>query len=208
MAADLRQLLDALAITGPLVLVGHSWGGATARRFIHDFPDEVVGLVLVDASHEKIKGMIPGRITRSLYTSTTVMLRLRPIRSRLLKTLGFGRLAPEVLTAMTDLPWFARGRTAQAEFAGTGPSLLELGRIAPDLPDLPTRVLLAGGKADLTAKLGARQMASIRAAWDSAVAGRSQVRLDVVPGSGHYISLDQPQAVIDAIDEVLDEVTA
>jgi pimeloyl-ACP methyl ester carboxylesterase len=49
-AADLRALLEAAGEPGPYVLVGHSFGGAEAVTFAADFPDEVTGLVLVDAS--------------------------------------------------------------------------------------------------------------------------------------------------------------
>ena len=48
--ADLRELLDNAGEPGPYVVVGHSFGGAEAVTFASTYPDEVVGLVLVDAS--------------------------------------------------------------------------------------------------------------------------------------------------------------
>ena len=206
MGADLHQLLDALGVARPLVLVGHSWGGAVIRRYAVDHPDDVAGMVFVDASHEKIKGMIPTRATQLLYGMTTLPLRFGPIRRRLLHMLGFDRLPPADMTVVDTLSWRARGRTSRAEYAGSGPSLHELARIAPDLPQLPTRVLLAGGRPGWTAKLAAKQVAAIRAVWEQAAAGRSEVTVTSVPDSGHYISLDQPQAVIDAIDDIIRQV--
>lgn len=207
-SADLHQLLDALSVTGPLVLVGHSWGGAVIRRYAFDFPDHVAGMVFVDASHESLKSMShPPRITGPLYAVSTSMLRVGPLRRRLLRSLGFDKLPADALTHMADLPWLVNGRTSRAEMAGIGPSLRELGRVAPDLPEVPTRVLLAAGRGDWVAKLGAKQLGTIRVAWEQAVAGRSDITLQPVPGSGHYISLDQPQAVIDAIDDVVREVS-
>jgi pimeloyl-ACP methyl ester carboxylesterase len=50
--ADLHALLDAAAVPGPYVLVGHSVGGLFVRLFASTYPDEVAGLVLVDTSHE------------------------------------------------------------------------------------------------------------------------------------------------------------
>ena len=50
---DLRLLLRAASITGPYVLVGHSLGGAYTRLYAGQFPQDVVGMVLVDASHEE-----------------------------------------------------------------------------------------------------------------------------------------------------------
>jgi pimeloyl-ACP methyl ester carboxylesterase len=47
----LHKLLHTSGITGPYVLVGHSMGGLLVRVFANQYPDEVVGMVLVDASH-------------------------------------------------------------------------------------------------------------------------------------------------------------
>lgn len=51
-SADLAALLGAAGITGPYVLVAHSFGGLFARQFTADHPEDVVGLVFVDAVHE------------------------------------------------------------------------------------------------------------------------------------------------------------
>ena len=45
---ELHRLLDAAAVPGPYILVGHSFGGLTMRLFAVRYPDEVEGLVLVD----------------------------------------------------------------------------------------------------------------------------------------------------------------
>jgi pimeloyl-ACP methyl ester carboxylesterase len=49
---DLSRLLSAAAISGPYVLVGHSLGGAHLRLYASRFPKDIVGMVLVDSSHE------------------------------------------------------------------------------------------------------------------------------------------------------------
>jgi pimeloyl-ACP methyl ester carboxylesterase len=49
---DLRTLLIATRVTGPYILVGHSFGGLLVRLFAHRYPAEVCGLLLVDAMHE------------------------------------------------------------------------------------------------------------------------------------------------------------
>jgi pimeloyl-ACP methyl ester carboxylesterase len=48
---NLHALLTNARVEGPYVLVGHSIGGIYVRRFAADYPDEVVGMVLVDAAH-------------------------------------------------------------------------------------------------------------------------------------------------------------
>jgi pimeloyl-ACP methyl ester carboxylesterase len=56
------------------VLAGHSYGGLVVRAFTDEYPDEVVGLVLVDASHPdqwlhipmSMRGAVPGFANRVL----------------------------------------------------------------------------------------------------------------------------------------------
>jgi pimeloyl-ACP methyl ester carboxylesterase len=49
--AELRQELHRQRIPPPYVLVGHSLGGLYMQYFARNYPEEVAGLVLVDATH-------------------------------------------------------------------------------------------------------------------------------------------------------------
>jgi pimeloyl-ACP methyl ester carboxylesterase len=51
-ARDLKGVLDALGLDGPVILAAHSAGGLYARMFARLYDDQVTGLVLVDSSHE------------------------------------------------------------------------------------------------------------------------------------------------------------
>ena len=48
-ATDLHVLLERAGIAGPYVLVGHSSGGPYSRVFAARYPDEIAGMVLLDA---------------------------------------------------------------------------------------------------------------------------------------------------------------
>ena len=50
---DLHRLLAAAAIAPPYILVGHSYGGMNVRLYKDHYPAEVIGMVLVDPSHEE-----------------------------------------------------------------------------------------------------------------------------------------------------------
>lgn len=50
-ASELHTALERAGIRAPYVLAGHSYGGLVVRAFTDQYGDEVVGLVLVDASH-------------------------------------------------------------------------------------------------------------------------------------------------------------
>ena len=52
-ARELRALLAAAGERGPYVLAGESFGGLVARTFARLYPDEVAGVVLVDAAEEQ-----------------------------------------------------------------------------------------------------------------------------------------------------------
>ncbi len=66
-ATELHLALQRASIGGPYVVAGHSYGGLVARVFADLYPDDVSGLVLVDASHPDQWTHIPasmnGRIT-------------------------------------------------------------------------------------------------------------------------------------------------
>ena len=50
--ADLHAMLAAAGVRGPYVLAAHSYGGFIARLYASTFPDEVSGMVLIDALSE------------------------------------------------------------------------------------------------------------------------------------------------------------
>jgi len=49
---ELHALLEAANEKGPYILVGHSFGGYNVRVYNGQYPNDVAGMVLVDASHE------------------------------------------------------------------------------------------------------------------------------------------------------------
>lgn len=50
--SDLRCFLLSANLYPPYILVAHSWSGINARWFASQYPDEIAGMVLVDAVHE------------------------------------------------------------------------------------------------------------------------------------------------------------
>jgi pimeloyl-ACP methyl ester carboxylesterase len=59
-AAELEDLLLQAHIAGPYLLVGHSFGGYNQLVFQSLYPDQVVGIVLVDSSHPDQANRLPG----------------------------------------------------------------------------------------------------------------------------------------------------
>jgi pimeloyl-ACP methyl ester carboxylesterase len=61
---ELHLLLEKTGMRPPYVLVGHSYGGLLARVFAEQYPTEVAGMVLVDATHESTVLNMGGKIAR------------------------------------------------------------------------------------------------------------------------------------------------
>src|SRR5262245_17966452 len=52
---ELHALLEAAKIAPPYILVGHSYGGLLVRLYTAEYPKDVIGLVLVDPTHESTR---------------------------------------------------------------------------------------------------------------------------------------------------------
>jgi pimeloyl-ACP methyl ester carboxylesterase len=57
-AQELHETLRAAGVPGPYILVAHSIGGLYARVFANRYASTVAGVVLVDATHETLLGML------------------------------------------------------------------------------------------------------------------------------------------------------
>ncbi len=58
-AGELHALLKKANIPGPYILVGHSFGGANMLMFADLYPDNILGVILVDSVHEDMLKELP-----------------------------------------------------------------------------------------------------------------------------------------------------
>jgi pimeloyl-ACP methyl ester carboxylesterase len=58
MVDELHTLLEKAGIEGPLVLVGAGVGGFTARLYADRYPDQVVGMVLLNSEHPDLRARL------------------------------------------------------------------------------------------------------------------------------------------------------
>jgi pimeloyl-ACP methyl ester carboxylesterase len=106
-AQELHSALQKAGIPGPYVLVGHSYGGPVARLFADQFPDEVVGLTLVDPRHPDMASRLPAEAVSAM-SSEEWMVRILGWSARL----GLLRLTDLGESQAAGLP-----DQQQAEFA-------------------------------------------------------------------------------------------
>ncbi|HET6317185.1 MAG TPA: alpha/beta fold hydrolase, partial [Chloroflexota bacterium] len=78
-AQELHTLLGNAGVSGPYVLVGQSFGGLYVRMFADLYPDEVAGMVLVDASHPDMWERAPSGLTATMVPSTGLGLFYRAL---------------------------------------------------------------------------------------------------------------------------------
>ena len=206
-AQELHTLLANAGIEPPYVLVGHSVGGKYIRMFTELFPDEVVGLVFVDARHELAE---PVR-TQTQYEADVAAYQSSLEFYRVLRRFGVARLigvplGRAVSSSLNSLPddvvyrmvmFNVNEKTLQSLIGTHDIANDDQLRAARSLEDLPIIVL--------TADSSLKNTSNWEMVQQNLVALSTNSRWIVVKDTSHDIELDQPQQVTDAI---LDVVTA
>ncbi len=177
---ELRALLRHAEIGPPYLLVGHSIGGFNARLFATRYPQEVTGVVLVDASHPDQWTRFGRLIPRPTSGEPTALQRLRqkPDPMSGPERIDYVTSADEVRTAGTfgDKPLVVLSRSPHA--------------MRP--PGLPADIAegLEQVWSDLQRDLLKLSTRSVQI---------------VATHAGHNIDLDEPQLVTEAILKLLRE---
>ncbi len=185
---ELHDLLQAAEVPGPYVLVGHSVGGLYSRLYAMFYPDDVVGLVLVDATPEEIWTEFSKELTPEQWTAFDTLI----VRNE------------ELLTAYPP-----------AEMNWTSPLLEDptVDQVRQAIADSPLRPMplyvLSHG-----IPFGEPFPGWPTEAMEEAMTRLQEYQVNLVPDakhviateSGHNIHQDQPELVIEAIRAVVDAV--
>jgi pimeloyl-ACP methyl ester carboxylesterase len=214
MVADLREGLRLAGIDGPFLLVGHSLGGLLVRAFAQCFPDEVMGLVLVDPVAEGIPMATEDDGSEAIVREMIAQLRANPTLWR--------EWYPEFVADWEKLPeqirepLIARHMAPPYDEAGLhdmlrGARLLDEVSAGPALPDIPV-VVLTGMKLDQTPGRSDADMAAFnqskRDAHRDLVSSLPQGAHRVFDDVGHRLTAERPDLVVDAINDILDHAAS
>jgi pimeloyl-ACP methyl ester carboxylesterase len=226
-AFDLRRALHAAGLFGPYVLVGHSLGGFIDEVFVSQYPRDVAGIVLVDATgwnslmningkQAPLREFTQNRTIPTPRSHVTVDDALSP--DAIEKIQAFVKqynMVPSIEPPFDKLPaqeqtWRLWALAKPSHWAATqdayfGEQAQELylwaGKATHPLGNLPL-IVLSRKTPD---KPGAIDL-DHETHQHELVALSGQAELIFVPNTGHHIQLDQPDAVTSAIARILLQV--
>ena len=224
---DLRRALLAAEISGPYVLVGHSLGGFIDEVFVSQYPQDVAGIVLVDATGWNSLLNINGKqapLREFTHNRTIPTPRSHVILEDALspdaieKIQSFVKqykMVPSIEPPFDKLPaqeqaWRLWALAKPSHWAATqdpyfGEQAQELylwaGKAAHPLGHLPL-IVLSRKTPDQPSAIDLDHETH----QHELVALSDQGELIFVPNTGHHIHLDRPDAVTSAIARILIQV--
>jgi len=207
-AEELHALLGAAGIAPPYVLVGHSMGGFDVRLFASLYRNHVAGIVLVDSSHPDQENRFP----LELKNMEGSWLR----ESEFLEyTMPFG--IPRLLNLCENDPVV---RAAECNFHSARENVAELKAFAESgaqaaatgaLGDLPLAVVSRDPdkpSADLPPDLAKPTNEAWEKMQEELAHLSSRGTQAIAKNSGHYLQIDRPDVVVDAVRKVVEQARA
>lgn len=190
---ELHALLGVAQVPGPFVLVGHSIGGLLVRLYAERYGSDVIGLVLVDPTHENAR---LGRIRPGQSQPQLVRLREEATGRAVPEPRREGEASVQYDPAEDFLPeefqQMYLSRKANPVPLGDRPLIV----LAGVKPEPPPR---GASEAEWTAL---RQEKAEEKADLARLSRNSKLVRD--PSSGHNIPSDNPSLVVRAVEEVLE----
>jgi pimeloyl-ACP methyl ester carboxylesterase len=218
-AEDLYKLLLAAEITEPIVLVGHSLGGVYMRAFVHRYPEQVAGLVLVDSSHESQALRFAEVVPKSAEQMSSYVAVLKDLSQKSHAEIVefFVKSDEDASDSDTEVEAMKRDRLRPSQIAlvaeeieyAYSHSLKQPPEALHSLGDLNLTVLTAtkpfAGEG-LSEEEGQMMIKTFQELQKEISQRSSQGKQILVKNAGHYIHKDQPQVVIDAIRAAVESV--
>ena len=233
---DLHETLRRAGVNPPYVLVGGSVGGMYIRIFTQKYPSEVAGLVLVDASHPDQReppamkspvSRVPAWVRETMCAAfplaarTGVVRLMQPGRVPVPRKFSeeqrrtYAALKKQVKTSVAAGQQSCLATDGGRVFRETGtgnPEVDDAARNSGDLGDRPLIVLTGGRDNEMSPRNAEeRQIADFRNVWVNDLQA-SLAKLStrgkqvIVPKAGHMIGDEVPEAVVGAVNDVVEQV--
>jgi len=197
LASEAKAMLKQVASNEKLIVVGHSFGGFIVRMLTQLSADQVIGMVLVDASHEdQLARMETAGKTKILPSGNTFVISRPGIPDNLPIEIGrkveaFSRMRKSYTATEREMRSFRE-------------SINQIKRINADY-SFPVKILHRGLNPLSTLQDGEER----HRIWGEMQQSLSQLSQDsediVAKNSGHHVHIDEPDLVIDAIIAILEK---
>ena len=213
LARDLAVLQDRAGLPAPYVIVAASIGGLTAELFARQFSERVAGLVFVDAANSLTLAQRKERSAWVMPTACGLGFLAHFGVVRALDPFGFKEEQSEAADRGAALAYNSRTWMQLCAMARALPETVREFEAAPPLRStLPVTVLTASSSEDLLPPfvLSVVDVEPLRAEAQenhqrlASLSARGKWQM--VPDSTHLIGNSQPDAVADAVMELLDAV--
>ena len=213
MVEELHQLLENANVPQPYALVGHSLGGYNARIYQDRYPDEVVGIALVEAGHEEQWSRLPQEIS-DLVDEQIMIGKIGRALSyvgllRLIAPPELKQLPPDLRAAHTAA--MVRPKTLNAIIAEVESAEVSADQLSKtgSLGDLPLVVISARHSNSAFADMAVNVKIPFEEA-DQAWFKLQEELVKLSTNSQHFVSetgthdinFDDPDLVVEAIDQL------
>jgi pimeloyl-ACP methyl ester carboxylesterase len=180
-ARELHALLENVGVPPPYVFAGHSMGGINARAFAAEYPNEVVGMILIDATHPDMR-------------ARTVRLLPPPSDNE-----------PAMMRSMREPP----DRSSQGGEWYDFKAIEESPKSRRDLGAMPLIVLSRNPDSPPPPGAPPEGVRMMEALWQQAQVDLAKLSTKskhiVAKKAGHFIQADEPELVIEAIFDVVEQ---
>lgn len=206
---DLREVLDTVAPSGPVILVGHSMGGMTLLTYASQYPHEIgtriVGVALIATAASGLADAGFGRLLRHpIVSAFQAAVRRAPRTMRRAKLLACKAFAPIIRTAEFGDRKVSPRVLSLANAMHNDTPIVTMASFLSDFMDydrtdalttlsaIPT-VVLCGSADPMTPPSHSIAMATAVDYSD----------LVILEGAGHSVTLEAPQQVAEAITRLM-----
>ena len=221
-ADDLHKLVNVAGLKPPFVLVGWSAGGVFVRRYYHDYPDGIIGMVFVESSHEQQRHRLndPGNTPQQQRAADNQLVACRALAwTGAVRALGIMEQMAESqhipedpaaeIVALENRTGYCAGVAHEAHGFESDVSQADP---PASLGDLPLVVLTRGrvsSPKDFPIPMSQASLDQLDQAWltlqDELAALSTRSSHRIAPDSGHAIPIQAPAAVVAAVRDIIDQ---
>lgn len=217
-ADELHTLLKNADVPAPYILVGHSFGGLDIRLFASKYPNEVVGMVLVESSSEdQLEKLPPWPVSN--FQKLLINPKIAPLLAsigvfRVLNHLPQSRVAIQMFPPNTQQEILAEASTVKSirsqtqENANFKTSLKQVKENAGSLGNIPL-IVITRGEEGTPQETGEFQefLNKWMQAWNqlqkNLVTKSTNAQQIFAEHSGHAVPRLQPEIIVQAVQEMV-----